>query len=42
MTTTLTNQPIDPINLEDQVPNNGVAFSKMVCIPQGACLIMQT
>ena len=35
------NQPIDPIELEAQVPDNGVALSKIVCIPWGACRVMQ-
>ena len=36
------NQQIYPIELEGQVPDNRVAFSKIVCIPRGACLVMQT
>ena len=36
------NQPIDPIDSEAQVPDNRVTFLKIICIPRGACLAMQT
>jgi hypothetical protein len=36
------NQEVDPIKLESQVPTNGVEFSKYISIPQGQCLVLQT
>ena len=34
------NQPVDPIKLESQVPSNGDEFSKIIRIPQGQCLVL--
>ena len=34
------NQEVDSIELESQVPTNGVEFSKYISIHQGQCLIL--
>ena len=36
------NQEVDTIKLESQVPSNGVEFSKIISIPQGQCLVLQS